>query len=193
MADGLELENRTSLPEHMRELVKLFPRDGWATHPNFGALTRFWLDRHGMFRELMTHLHNDARLMADKGMDPQTYARRLSRFGGLFVGQLHEHHTVEDHHYFPLLVAREKPLQAGFDLLDADHHAIDEHLHAFTEEANALLMSANQPEASSAYGLAARFSQTLSGLDRMLDRHLVDEEEIIVPVLLKHGEGSFGG
>ena len=74
MTDGLELETRTGLPEHLRELVRLFPRDTWESHPNFGALTRFWLDRHGMFRELLVHLQADARLMADNNMDPQTYA-----------------------------------------------------------------------------------------------------------------------
>ena len=64
MSDNLELEARPGLPEHLRDLLKLFPRDSWETHPNFGALTRFWLDRHGMFRDLMTHLQTDARLMA---------------------------------------------------------------------------------------------------------------------------------
>ena len=196
MTDGLELETRTGLPEHLRELVRLFPRDTWESHPNFGALTRFWLDRHGMFRELLVHLQADARLMADNNMDPQTYAHRLSRLGGLFVGQLHEHHNVEDLHYFPLLVAREGKLQAGFDLLDADHHALDEHLQEFTDVANALLTAAAQPPQAGAtdiVGNAARFSGLLEDFDRFLDRHLVDEEELIVPVLLKHGENNFHG
>ena len=195
MSDNLELEARPGLPEHLRDLLKLFPRDSWETHPNFGALTRFWLDRHGMFRDLMTHLQTDARLMADGNMDQQTYAHRLSRLGGMFVGELHGHHNVEDHHYFPLLAAMETRLQPGFDLLDADHHALDEHLQAFTDEANALLTSATkmqQGEPADMSGGAARFSDLLNGFERFLDRHLVDEEEIIVPVLLKHGEGSFG-
>ncbi|MCC0015367.1 MAG: hemerythrin domain-containing protein [Rhodobiaceae bacterium] len=193
-----DLELRAGLPDHLRELARLFPREGWSAHANFGPLTQFWLERHAVFRKLMAQLHADAHACADREIDPIRYAPRLSRFGGLFVGQLHEHHHVEDDHYFPILAARERALQRGFDLLDADHHAIAGTLDAFTRDANAVLTSAGAPatqgtlpDEAALAGQAARFAETLERFDRLLVRHLEDEEEIIVPVLLKHGEDGF--
>ncbi|MCB1474360.1 MAG: hemerythrin domain-containing protein [Rhodobiaceae bacterium] len=193
-----DLELRAGLPDQLRELARLFPRQTWAAHDNFGPLTRFWLERHAMFRKLMAQLQADARALAGREMDPIRYAPRLSRLGGMFVGQLHEHHHVEDDHYFPMLATREHALQRGFDLLEADHHAIAEALDTFTREANALLSSTDASPREDASlnetavaGQAARFVETLDRFDRLLVRHLKDEEEIIVPVLLKYGENGF--
>ena len=47
------LETRTGLPDALRVLLAEYPREAWETHDNFGALIRFWLDRHLRFRRLM--------------------------------------------------------------------------------------------------------------------------------------------
>lgn len=178
--DDLSLTSRSGLPESLRVLLEAYPREGWDSHDNFGMLIRFWLDRHLMFRRLVDLLRTETQARLDGDADPQAYLHRLNRFGSLLVGDLHGHHQIEDHHYFPKLAQIEPRLERGFDLLDGDHHVLDDQLGGFTTQANAVL-SGDEP---------GRFLDALDGLGALLHRHLEDEEDLIVPVLLKHGEGS---
>ncbi len=187
--DDLSLERRTGLPDALRALVEAFPRESWEEHRNFGGLVQFWLERHMMFRRLQELLRQDAEKLIDDTAEAGTYAGRLSRYGSMFVGELHGHHNIEDVHYFPVLSAREAPLQRGFEILDRDHHALDGHLDAFVERANAVLQGLDAADFRDRVG---DFHAGVARLGGLLDRHLVDEEELVVPVILKHGPGGLG-
>lgn len=179
------LAARDALPDSLKTLVTKLPRNVWEAHHEFGPLTQFWLQRHMMFRQLLRAMSERTEARLDKRYDPRRYQAELGRLGGLFVGQLHEHHSVEDHHYFPKLVALDADLAAGFALLDADHHALDAHLADFVDKANAILQ-APKPDRSA----VDAFGDVLQTSHRLLDRHLIDEEDLIVPILLTHGERS---
>lgn len=186
----LELDLRCGLPDALRVLLAEYPRDAWAEHRNFDGLVRFWLDRHMMFRRLMELMEADLARLLDSDMDPQLWAARLSRLGGQFVGELHGHHQIEDAHYFPVLAARDARLGRGFDILDADHHALDGILNRFTEAANgALTVWQDRPALQTAAG---RLRDDLALTQRLIDRHLIDEEELVVPVILRHGAAGLG-
>jgi len=188
MAEDITLETRLALPDALRVLVTAYPRDSWESHSEFHGLISFWLERHMMFRKLMANMQSDAQAAADRKIDPKTYANRLSRFGGMFVNELHGHHQIEDHHYFPVLSRTEPTIARGFEILDKDHHAIDGHLNTFVRGANAILSRLSDPIAfGSSIG---RFNDDLTRLEGFLDRHLLDEEELVVPVILKHGSGA---
>ena len=141
--DPLALDTRTDagtgLPEALRVLLAAYPRAGWAADPQFHGLVSFWLERHQMFRKLLGILREDTALLLDRQSDPQTFAARLGRFGGMFVNELHGHHQIEDQHYFPLLAQKDARIIRGFDILDSDHHALDGLLDGFVKGANALL------------------------------------------------------
>ncbi|MGR3540394.1 MAG: hemerythrin domain-containing protein [Hasllibacter sp.] len=177
----LSLENRDGLPDALRVLLADHPREGWRAHPEFGPLTRFWLERHLGFRRLLGMLRADARAALD-GAAPDR--ARLSRLGGTFLNELHGHHSIEDHHYFPRLAALAPELERGFALLDADHHRLHDELAAFARGANAVLRA---PDPRDPLG---RFEADLTRMDRFLDRHLTDEEELVVPVILRAGEAA---
>lgn len=174
----IDLETRDGLPDALHVLVTAFPRDTWEAHPNFGGLVRFWLERHQMFRKLSALLRADTEAVLDGGMDVQDHKARLSRFGGMMLQDLHGHHQIEDMHYFPKLSGREAAVSRGFEILDRDHHAMDGLLNRFAETANGVLRGQAEPGA---------FLQELAAFDRMLLRHLEDEEDLVVPVILKHG------
>ncbi|TDK50542.1 hemerythrin domain-containing protein [Antarcticimicrobium luteum] len=176
----LSLHARSGLPEALRVLVEEIPRDAWQAHPDFGGLVAFWLERHLLFRRLLATLEADVQALIDGQIPFEVYAPRLSRLGGLLVNELHGHHQIEDQHYFPLLARFDPRIGAGFDLLDADHQALDGLLNDMATAANAAL----------AGGAPGRLADHLDGFGRMLHRHLEDEEEIVVPVILKTG---FGG
>ncbi|MBB97890.1 MAG: dihydrodipicolinate reductase [Rhodobacteraceae bacterium] len=175
---SLALDRRDGLPDALRVLEEAFPKAQWAQHPNFGELVRFWMDRHNMFRQITAALHDDAQAVMAQQMDPRSHGARLVRYGGLLVNELHNHHQIEDHHYFPQLVGLVPEIDRAFDLLETDHESIDPMLHDLTAEMNAVLQGG---------GPVGRFDEALLAFDRLLDRHLTDEEEIIVPVILKSG------
>jgi iron-sulfur cluster repair protein YtfE (RIC family) len=179
------LESRTGLPPALRVLVEEIPRLEWKGHPNFGGMVQFWLERHLMFRSLMTQLSSDAEELVDRKIDLEAYAPRLSRYGGFFLNQLHGHHQIEDAHYFPRLAGLDPRITRGFEILDADHHALDGHLNDFATGANAVLQKVGQ--ATAGREAAGAFHGLLGQFDGFLNRHLTDEEELVVPVILKTG------
>lgn len=187
-----DLETRTGLPDALRVLLEAHPRSVWAERAPVGGLTLFWLERHLMFRKILDELQTSAKGVADGHAAPSDYVRKLSRYGSLFVSQLHEHHHLEDMHYFPLLMAAEPRLETGFTVLDGDHKSLDGHLERFVGDANGLLQTLQSDTQEIAAGKAATFAESLVAFERFLDRHLTDEEDIIVPILLEHGEGRFG-
>ena len=172
------LEHRTQLPEALRVLLESHPRAVWEGHRNFAGLVQFWMDRHMMFRRLLAALQQDAEAAIDRKIAPEVQMSRLSQNGGMLVSQLHGHHQIEDHHYFPVLSRMEPSLQRGFAILDRDHHAMDGLLDRFTTSANALLQGRGAP---------GPFHAELMSFEAMLHRHLEDEEDLIVPVILRHG------
>jgi len=91
------LSERDGLPDAMRSLVKEYPRNGWERNANYSHLIAFWLDRHLMFRKLLDQLDNDVKAALDGNDAQDSYKRKLSRFGGMLINQLHGHHQIEDH------------------------------------------------------------------------------------------------
>ncbi|MBP0482688.1 hemerythrin domain-containing protein [Sagittula salina] len=173
-----DLKTRDGLPENLRVLMDAFPREAWEPHPNFAGLVAFWLERHQMFRQLCEVMGTDAEAVVDGTMDPQKMKGRLSRYGSMLLQNLHGHHQIEDMHYFPALRPKDPRLDRGFDILDRDHHAMDGLLNRFSEGANGVLQDRVE---------AGVFREELAGFEALLRRHLADEEELIVPVILKFG------
>lgn len=190
----LALDIRTDaaqgLPEALQVLLADYPREGWPADPQFQGLVSFWLERHQMFRKLLGVLREDTALLLDRQSEPATYAARLGRFGGMFVNELHGHHQIEDQHYFPLLAQKDARIIRGFDILDGDHHALDGLLDDFVKGANGVLQQ--RGDRSALQTAADDFSTRLDRLERLIDRHLTDEEDLIVPVILHHGTAGLG-
>ena len=185
--DTLLLDRRDRLPDALRVLVEEYPRDAWEGEPGFNALIRFWLDRHLMFRRILEKLTDETETALDGG-DPARFAQGLSRYGSMLVGELQMHHRIEDAHYFPVLASKDSRVERGFEILDSDHHVLDARLERFVGTANDVLTGL--AEATDKTTVIGRFEPALRDLGRLLDRHLVDEEELVVPVILKHGSAG---
>ena len=179
----IDLGKREKLPDALRVLLEEYPRDAWDANPNFSDLIRFWLERHLMFRRLLAAMKSDLEQTLDGEMEQDTYAARLSRYGSHFLNDLHAHHRIEDMHYFPHLKGLDTRLSRGFDILDNDHHAIDGHLNDFAGAANDVIQGV--ASAAGDEDRVAAMAPVLVKTDLFLNRHLIDEEELVVPELLK--------
>ncbi|SFA98021.1 Hemerythrin HHE cation binding domain-containing protein [Poseidonocella pacifica] len=184
MDTSLNLDTRTGLPVHLRVLAEKYPKADWQGHANFNNMTAFWLDRHLMFRKLLGQLSDEAVTAFDNGPGPR-FAPNLQRMAGFFLNQLHSHHHIEDEHYFPQFLPLDARLEQGFEILDADHHVLDHHIHAFADHTNRVLRQIQ--DGSGAHDEIGRFHEMQQRFATFLDRHLTDEEEIIVPLVLEYG------
>ena len=180
-----KLAERQELPEALRILVDALPRAGWEAHPNFGGLVQFWMERHQGFRQYHRLLTEDVRGFLDRGSALRDWQPRLSRLGSGLLQELHGHHMIEDHEYFPMLARLEPRLARGFDMLERDHQEMDVLLHDFADRANAVLRLTGDGGRDE----AAAFAALVERLGGFLDRHLTDEEELVVPVVLTTGLG----
>jgi iron-sulfur cluster repair protein YtfE (RIC family) len=184
-SSDLDLSRRAVLPAEFQLILGDYPRHSWPDHRDFNGLAAFWLDRHLGFRQTMTTLNAEAEALLDRTLDPAAWKRRLSQRGSALLGDLMGHHQIEDHTYFPELTRLEPRLSRGFDMLDADHHALHALIDRFAKGANAALSS----EGAALLSAASTFRQDLTRFQTLLARHLTDEEDLVLPVVLKHRVG----
>lgn len=184
--EKLDLTQRVALPHEYQLILAEYPRAGWAEHPDFNGLAAFWLDRHLAFHRMLDLLDADARAMIDGQMAADAYGARLSRLGSRLLGDLIGHHQVEDDVYFPELARLEPRIARGFDMLDADHHALLGLIERFATGGNAVLTEVGDTPRRDAAG---RFLTDLGKFSSLLTRHLADEEDLVLPVVLKHRVG----
>lgn len=182
-ARPLALDQRSALPDEYLLILRDYPRGHWQSHSHFNGLAAFWLDRHINFRAMMVHMQKDAQARIDNALSSADYAQRLQRIGSRFLGELAGHHQIEDTVYFPQLAALEPRIARGFDLLDADHHALHDLISSFASGANAVLNARSDADQRKE---VAAFEPALARFDTLLGQHLADEEDLVVPVVLKH-------
>jgi len=189
--EALALARRSGWPEDLRVLVARYPREQWEGHANLGEMARFWLSRHAMFRELATMIQTiEAQFRAGKlsaAEFPRQFVPRLQ----FLLSQLGVHHQIEDLHYFPIFRAAEARLARGFDVLEGDHHAIHADMDATVETANAFLRALSG-DADTLRRCGDAYAAASGALLKGLIRHLDDEEDLIVPLILDRGEQALG-
>lgn len=190
--DPLHLETRARLPDDLRYLVDKYPRGEWQAHDNIHGMAGFWLQRHDMFRDLgglLTAAIGDYREGRKNAKEfASFFAPRLNHF----LGNLDGHHNVEDHHYFPIFAAAESRLKRGFEVLDSDHHLIHDALERNAETANGFLRALQESEDKQRFAADA-YADENARLIAMLKRHLDDEEDLIIPLILDRGDQALGG
>jgi hypothetical protein len=173
-------------PARSKVLLERHPRASWQSARSASAA--FWLEVH-------EHLRRDAAGLLAAGDDYRGSPQRLAvvaapRLNGL-IAAMHGHHQIEDLHYFPAFRRSEPQLAAGFDRLEHDHaglgQRIDAALAALNELRAAAADSAPRGEHSTSDLAAARYVAAAATLCSELTRHLDDEENLVIPLLLEGG------
>ena len=138
-----------------------------------------------MFRSVAERVRLDAEAYLDRETEADAFAGRLSYYGGSLVGNLHGHHGREEHSYFPELSAADPRFDAGLEVLEKDHADLDKVLDDFTRTANRVI-KLSAMDAGQAREEAANVHETSAVIEAFLKRHLSDEEELAVPIILHH-------
>ncbi len=185
--DGAQLLRRTALPEDLRFLLEKYPREQWLQHENVHGMAQMWLQRHDMFRELGVILSGAIDDYREDRRSAQDFAQFFAPRLNFFLGHLDGHHNVEDQHYFPVFARVETRLKRGFDILDSDHHLIHDALERNAETANAFIRGLEGPSDRLRFAADA-YADENAGLVAMLSRHLDDEEDLIIPLILDRGD-----
>jgi hemerythrin-like domain-containing protein len=189
--ESLDLARRSGWPEELRVFITRYPRELWADHANLGEMARFWLSRHEMFRELTGMIRQIETAFREATLPPQEFAAAFVPRLQFLLSQLGVHHQIEDYHYFPIFRAADARLARGFDVLEQDHHAIHADMARVAETANALLRALSG-DADTLRARGDDYAAASGALLKGLIRHLDDEEDLIVPLILDRGEEALG-
>lgn len=186
-SNSLALGARKGLADDLAYLRPLYPASDWRSHANFGELAKFWLHVHSNLRSEGSEVVRIVDAFRDQEIDrlqlQQAFVPQLNSF----LQHLGHHHRIEDHVYFPKFRQLNGRLIVGFDLLEADHELIHQSLVETVEHARELLAALSQTaggERQAADTLAGRIKHLLA----LLQQHLADEEDLVIPALLEHGE-----
>ena len=185
MSLELNIDQRAGLPDELCVLLREHPRDSW--RENMTPLAQFWIAKHDDFRDLCAQL-------TDAGDGYRQRPERLHEFAQIattrmrfLVALLQGHHQVEDYHYFPAFRAADRRLGRGFDVLARDHEVLHETgLSAIgaLEQLHAVL--ADNAASDRQRSAADRYAAAIELLCRRIVRHLDDEEDLVIPLMLTH-------
>jgi len=179
------IHTRQGLPLEMQTLLRDYPRDAWPGHPNFAASIQNWMRAHTMFRRLAEISATEAEDYLDGRRDAKDFARRFGHYGDQLVRNLHGHHGWEDHAFFPELSEADPRFDHGLAMLENDHVALNQRLEGFTHTANRTLKLI-QLDPRQARDEAAGLLDHTDAIKAFLARHLADEEDLVVPIILHH-------
>ncbi|MBZ9681290.1 MULTISPECIES: hemerythrin domain-containing protein [unclassified Mesorhizobium] len=185
------LLERLGLPDDLRWLADKYPRENWQAHANIHGMANMWLQRHDMFRELGGMLTGGIGNYREGRLTAPDFARWFAPRLNHFLGHLDGHHNVEGYQYFPASTKAEPRLKRGFEILDADHHTIHVGLERNAEAANAFIRTLQESEDKQRFAADA-YADENNRLIAMLTRHLADEEDLIIPLILDRGDQALG-
>jgi hemerythrin-like domain-containing protein len=184
----LVLATRAGIADDIAYLRPLYPAGQWRSHANFGQLSAFWLEVHASLRAQADQVQATAAALREGRLDAAGLQRVFVPQLNGFLQHLNGHHQIEDSAYFPKFRALDPRMAAGFDLLDRDHGAIHDALLGTVDRARRMLGAAGDD----ARGAADGYANAADGLHALLFRHLADEEDLVIPAMLDHGERRVG-
>lgn len=155
------------------------PREDWEAHPGFGPLARAWLDRNRDLRasapEVIAALDYQPRPPRSRFVVSNTFLVVT------FVARSRGWNHIEEVRYFPRFAASAPRLAAAFEMLRDDHVTLDRALDG--------LRSGVDPDSADREDTAALRASAKAFLP-LLERHLADETDLVLPVLLEYHPGA---
>ena len=173
MRDGLPCAIRPTLLEEAES--------DWRKHPRFAGKASFFMNIHRQLLDGSDWLaHTSENLMDLDRFTRETQSKALNLHSktNKLLGFAHGHHEIEDHGYFPQFARKYPNLDRALALLDGDHKVLDEALQGVEAALGGDLADKD--------GMAA-LHRHAAALQKIMHRHITDEEEVIIPIFPRHG------
>lgn len=158
-------------------LYNKLPPDQW-----FGAdyayKTSGWLKVHTNIRKRQRILTQISDAYISGEFDWSEYRSQILKRINMHVLKLHQHHGVEDDGFFPEFVSMYPKLAPAFEILGHDHEYLNELLDKLQIQNDQLARSEVEDKA-----LAEELHKTLVAVTDLLQQHLTDEEDLVIPIL----------
>ena len=158
-------------------LYNKLPPDKW-----FGAdyayKTSGWLKVHTNIRKRQRILVQISEAYISGEFDWSEYRSQILKRINMHVLKLHQHHGVEDEGFFPEFVSMYPKLAPAFEILGHDHEYLNELLYKLQIQNDQLARSEIEDKA-----LAEELHKTLVAVTDLLQQHLTDEEDLVIPIL----------
>ncbi len=158
-------------------LYNKLPPDQW-----FGAdyayKTSGWLKVHTNIRKRQRILVQISEAYISGEFDWSEYRSQILKRINMHVLKLHQHHEVEDEGFFPEFVSMYPKLAPAFEILGHDHEYLNELLDKLQIQNDQLARSEIEDKA-----LAEELHKTLVAVTDLLQQHLTDEEDLVIPIL----------
>ncbi|WP_300407176.1 hemerythrin domain-containing protein [uncultured Psychrobacter sp.] len=158
-------------------LYNKLPPDKW-----FGAdyayKTSGWLKVHTNIRKRQRILTQISDAYISGEFDWSEYRSQILKRINMHVLKLHQHHGVEDEGFFPEFVSMYPKLAPAFEILGHDHEYLNELLDKLQIQNDMLARSEVEDKA-----LAEELHKTLVAVTDLLQQHLTDEEDLVIPIL----------
>lgn len=158
-------------------LYNKLPPDQW-----FGAdyayKTSGWLKVHTNIRKRQRILMQISDAYISGEFDWSEYRSQILKRINMHVLKLHQHHGVEDEGFFPEFVSMYPKLAPAFEILGHDHEYLNELLDKLQIQNDQLARSEVEDKA-----LAEELHKTLVAVTALLQQHLTDEEDLVIPIL----------
>lgn len=179
------VKKRKQLSPEIKQTLLESIRDDWPQHMRYGGMASFWLGIHNNLLQGTNQLADGFETLLDSPpseIQDALNAKKLQQLGNHLISHLHNHHEIEDHNYFPQFIQLYPNMEHAINLLDGDHQVLHQALDD-TQLALVDLMAQKPIDRD----MIAQMAKSSRDLEKIITRHLWDEEEIIIPILLEHG------
>jgi len=178
------VNKRKGLPSSVQETLLESTRSEWKDHPRFGGKANFFMTIHRELLDGSAQLSRGIEKLLDVPASDVSEAvsqMNMLPFSKGLIDLAHRHHEIEDHGYFPQFRLMYPELNRVLSLLDGDHKVLNSALddtQVALNQLNGPVITRDQLADLHAGGQA---------LENILNRHIWDEEEVIIPIFLRHG------
>lgn len=158
-------------------LLDKLPPNQWYSS-DYAYKTSGWLNVHTNIRKRQRILRQLSEEYLMGALNWDNYRTQILQRISMHVLKLHQHHSVEDHGFFPEFVSSYPQLKAGFEILERDHVRLNALLDEMQSLNDELAKAQSEDKA-----LADRLHANLITGTDFLSQHLTDEEDLVVPIL----------
>lgn len=158
-------------------LYNKLPPDQWFA-ADYAYKTSGWLKVHTNIRKRQRILTQISEAYIDGEFDWAEYRSQILKRINMHILKLHQHHGVEDDGFFPEFIRMYPQLAPAFEILGHDHEYLNALLDKLQIQNDELAKSEGEDKA-----LAEQLHDTLVKVTDLLQQHLTDEEDLVIPIL----------